>query len=109
MFDPFGGLPVRFLKIIYYLPNFIKLFWRLFRDPQVAWYKKAIPILGGLVSITYVIFPFDILPDPFAFIGQFDDTMVVLCIMIPSIYAFIRLCPKDLVRKHAHEISKHPL
>lgn len=107
MYGPFGSPPTRFLKFIYYLPNFVKLFWRLFRDPKVAWYKKAIPILGGLLSLIYILFPFDVLPDPLAFIGQFDDTMVVLCIMIPSIYTFIRLCPKDLVRKHAHEISEN--
>lgn len=107
MFGPFGQYPSsRILRIIYYLPNFARLSWRLFRDPRIPIYKKAIPFIAGVISIAYLLFPFDVLPDPFAILGQLDDATVCLLIMVPSIWFFIRSCPKDLVREHAHQISR---
>lgn len=93
------------MRIIYYLPNFGRLFWRLFRDPRVSKLRKSIPVLGALISLTYLLFPFDILPDPFAFLGQLDDITVIVLIMVPFIWGFIKACPKDIVREHAHLIS----
>lgn len=104
--SPFGQYPPnRILRILYYLPNFLRLFWRLFRDSRVSFFKKLIPIIGGLTSLTYLVFPFDLLPDPFVVLGQIDDAMVLMLIMAPSIWLFLRICPKELVKEHAHQIS----
>ena len=97
--------PLRILRFIYHLPNFAKLFWRLFRDPRVPAYKKALPVIAGIICLAYIVFPFDTLPDTLAFIGQLDDTTVVLLIMVPSIWLFIRICPKELVKEHTRQIS----
>ena len=69
-------------------------------------YKKALPVIAGLICFGYVIFPFDVLPDwPYAILGHLDDTTVVLLIMAPSIWLFIRVCPKELVREHSRQIN----
>lgn len=107
MYGYFGqNQPSKFLRIIYYIPNFIRLFLRLFRDRRIPFYKKAIPVLGAILSLSYILFPFDMLPDLMVFIGQLDDLTVILIFMIPSIWIFIRSCPKELVKEYAHEISK---
>jgi uncharacterized membrane protein YkvA (DUF1232 family) len=83
----------------------MKLFWKLLRDPKVPIYKKILPVIAGLICSAYVVFPFDILPDPYAFIGQLDDITVVLLIMVPSIWLFVRICPRELVKEYTHQIS----
>ncbi|MBD3182326.1 DUF1232 domain-containing protein [Candidatus Poribacteria bacterium] len=98
--------PLKLLKLIYHIPNFIRLFWRLLKDPRVPAYKKILPVTAGIICIGYIIFPFDFLPDPYAFIGHLDDTTVVLFIMVPSIWIFVKSCPKDLVKEHSHQISQ---
>ncbi len=95
----------RILRLIYHLPNFMKLFWKLLRDPKVPIYKKILPVVAGLICFAYVVFPFDILPDPYAFIGQLDDITVVLLIMVPSIWLFVRICPRELVKEYTQQIS----
>jgi len=106
MYGYFGqNQPNRFLKILYYIPNFLKLFWKLFRDPRIRFYMKLIPITGAILSLSYVIVPFDMLPDVMAFIGQLDDLAVVSIFMTPSIWIFIRGCPKEIVKEHAHGIG----
>jgi len=99
-YPPFG-----ILRFIYHLPNFAKLFWRLFRDPRVPAYKKALPVIAGIICLAYIVFPFDTLPDTLAFLGQLDDATVVLLLMVPSIWLFIRICPRELVKEHTREIS----
>jgi len=106
MYGPLGQYPLsRVLRIIFYLPNFGRLFWRLFRDPRIPLYKKVVPAIAGAISFAYFFFPADLVPD-IPLIGQLDDATVVLLIMIPSVWLFIRMCPKDIVREHAHQISR---
>ncbi len=97
--------PFRFLRLVYHLPNFVRLFWKLFRDPKVSAYRKILPVIAGLICLAYVILPFDALPDPYAFIGQLDDMTVILLLMTPSIWLFVRICPKELVKEYAHQIN----
>lgn len=98
--------PLRVLRFIYHLPNFVKLFWRLLRDRRVPVYKKILPVIASIICFAYVFFPFDILPDPYVFIGQLDDVTVIALIMVPSILLFVRVCPKELVKEHTQQISK---
>lgn len=106
MYGYFGQYqPSRLMRILYFLPNFIRLFWRLFRDSRIPIYKKAIPVIGGILTLSYILFPIDILPDVIAFLGQLDDLTVFLIFMVPSILLFIRVCPKNIVMEHAQRIS----
>jgi uncharacterized membrane protein YkvA (DUF1232 family) len=62
-------------------PGFWKELWHqaqlvyyLFRDPEVPFYLKLLPV-GALA---YVLFPLDILPDVMPLLGQLDDLTALL-------------------------------
>src|SRR5262245_9535518 len=56
----FTGRAVQMLR---YLPQFARLYWRLFRDRRVSVLPKALLIL----TIVYVVWPFDVVPDVLPF------------------------------------------
>ena len=95
-----------FLRFIYHIPNFVRLVWKLFRDSRVPAYKKILPAIAVLICAAYLVFPFDALPDPYVILGQLDDLTVILIIMVPSVWLFVRSCPKEIVKEHSHQISK---
>ena len=85
-------------RLIWHLPNFAKLYWRLFRDPRVPLRAKVILI----VAMLYVLDPFDFLPDFFfPFLGMLDD----LAVVILAARWFISLCPPDVVQEQVRELS----
>lgn len=60
------------------IPNFLKLLFRLFKDPRVPLAEKA--LLAGVVA--YVISPLDLIPDFFPFIGEVDDLYLVALVLL---------------------------
>jgi uncharacterized membrane protein YkvA (DUF1232 family) len=97
-----GSLP-RFLftaraaQVVTHLPDFIRLYWRLFRDRRVSIIAKGLLV----VTFAYIIWPFDVIPDFIPVIGEMDD----LGILLSGLWLFIRLCPPDVVRERVREIS----
>ena len=87
----------RALDFLIHLPNLVRLYWRLLRDPRVSIWPKAL-LVGALA---YVVLPFDIIPDMLPWIGEVDDLVIVLA----AARYFIRWCPPDLVREHARAID----
>jgi uncharacterized membrane protein YkvA (DUF1232 family) len=83
-----------------FLTNIIKnlrLAWRLFWDSRVPFWQKLIPP----ATLLYLISPIDIIPDALLGVGQLDDASVVLF----GIWAFIQLCPQDVVQEHLERIT----
>jgi uncharacterized membrane protein YkvA (DUF1232 family) len=87
----------RLLQFIFHLPKFVKLFWRLFKDPRVSLAPKLVP-LGALV---YLILPVDLLPDVLLGLGQIDDLLVIFL----GLRLFLRLCPPEIVQEHVKTIA----
>ena len=87
----------RFLQVLRHLPNFARLYWRLFRDRRVSILPKALLVL----TLVYVILPFDVIPDFIPVIGEMDDVAVVLSVL----WLFIRLCPPEVVREIVHDVA----
>jgi uncharacterized membrane protein YkvA (DUF1232 family) len=87
----------RALQVVAHLPDFVRLYWRLFRDSRVSVLAKAVLVL----SLTYVVWPLDFIPDVVPVVGELDDLGVVL----GGLWLFIRLCPVDVVRERVREIS----
>ncbi len=56
------------------LPNYLRLFYGLFRDPRVA---KIDKVLVG-AAIAYVLLPTDLIPDFVPFLGQVDDVFLLV-------------------------------
>lgn len=88
----------RALQILRHLPDFARLYWRLFRDRRVSILAKALLVL----TLLYVVWPFDVLPDFLPVIGEMDD----LGIVVSGLWLFVRLCPPEVVRERVAEISR---
>ena len=86
------------LRVLAHLPQFCRLYWRLFRDRRVPLLAKAV-----LVSaFGYFIWPLDLIPDLLVpVIGEVDDLVIVLS----GLYAFVRLCPPAVVAEHVNAIA----
>jgi len=89
-----GGI----LRVLFHLPNFLKLIARLVKDPRVSLISKLVPL--GVAA--YVLFPTDLLPDFLLGLGQLDDLMVVLL----GFKLFLRLCPREVVQEHVRSIAR---
>jgi uncharacterized membrane protein YkvA (DUF1232 family) len=89
--------PQRLAQLFYHLPNFLKLFWRLLKDPRVPIWPKLLLLL----VVAYVFLPVDLLPDFLPVLGQIDDLAVIFL----GLQGFVRLCPRDIVREHVQAIA----
>jgi len=87
----------RFFQVLLHLPNFARLYWRLFRERRVPILPKALLVL----TLVYVVSPLDVIPDFIPVIGEMDDVVVVLS----GLWLFIRLCPPEVVSEVVHEIA----
>ncbi len=96
----FGRDPLAVARLILHLPNFFKLYWRLFTDRRVSLLPKIILVLG----IAYLVVPTDILFDflPLPPLGLLDDTAV----LIMAAKGFMALCPRRIVEEHVRLIDE---
>jgi uncharacterized membrane protein YkvA (DUF1232 family) len=60
------------------IPNFLKLLYRLFKDPRAPLAEKA--LLAG--TIVYIVSPLDFIPDLFPFVGQVDDLYLAALVVL---------------------------
>jgi uncharacterized membrane protein YkvA (DUF1232 family) len=82
-----------FLKnVIYLIPNFLKLLFRLFKDGRVPAAEKAF-LIG---AIAYVITPIDLLPDVIPFVGQVDDLYLIALTLL----RLLNRTPAEVIRQH---------
>jgi uncharacterized membrane protein YkvA (DUF1232 family) len=85
------------LRVLLHLPSFVRLYWRLFRDPRVSILPKVLLLL----TLLYLVWPFDVIPDYVPLLGEMDDVGIVLL----GLWLFVRLCPPDVVWQRVEEIS----
>ena len=78
----------------------LRISWRLFRDSRVSPFLKVIPVL----SLAYLLWPADLLPDLILGLGQLDDVAVIVL----GLRLFTALCPAQLVREHRGQIAAVP-
>jgi uncharacterized membrane protein YkvA (DUF1232 family) len=84
------------LDLLLQLPRMARLYWRLFRDPRVSVWPKAL-LVGALA---YVALPIDLVPDTLPLLGEIDDVVIVLAVA----RWFIDLCPPEVVWEHTRAI-----
>ncbi|MBN1890957.1 MAG: DUF1232 domain-containing protein [Thermoflexales bacterium] len=76
----------------------LRLIWRLYFDPRVPLWVKAIPT----ASLAYLIWPVDVVPElVLPLVGALDD----LGIIALGLTTFVNLCPPDVVEEHRRAIS----
>ncbi len=87
----------RLTEVLRHLPDFARLYWRLFRDRRVPVLPKALLVL----TCVYVVSPLDVIPDFVPVIGEADDVVVLLA----GLWLFVRLCPPEVVREAVRDIT----
>ncbi len=90
--------PYKILGVIYHLPNFIKLIYRLSKDPRVPFFPKMILV----AAIVYLISPFDIFPDFLFPLGFIEDIIIMLLVL----KAFVKYSPQEVVWQHIKTIEQ---
>lgn len=94
----FRSDPLSVARFLLHLPNFVKLYWRLFTDRRVSLLPKAILVMG----IAYLLVPTDALFDFLLPLGLVDDAAV----LIIAAKAFMALCPRRIVEEHVRLIDE---
>jgi uncharacterized membrane protein YkvA (DUF1232 family) len=89
----------RVMEVLFHLPSFVRLYWRLFRDARVSIWPKALLV----AALGYVILPFDLIPDVIPVIGEIDD----LVILLVAARWFLQWCPSEVVHEHARAIDRN--
>jgi uncharacterized membrane protein YkvA (DUF1232 family) len=83
------------------LLNQFRVTLRLFRDPRVPMWKKAVPVL----ALLYVISPFDFMPDLIPGLGQLDD----IGILLAGMRLFEMISPEAVVAQQRRTVEReHP-
>jgi uncharacterized membrane protein YkvA (DUF1232 family) len=76
----------------------LRLVWQLFWDGRVPlWTKIVIPA----VTLFYLFFPLDFVPDVLLGFGQLDDLGIILL----GIALFIKLSPPELVQAYLDQME----
>ena len=88
-----------FLSIIFRLPQYLKLSWRLMKDPGVPRLLKLMVV----AAILYAVSPLDLIPEAFVPHIGFGEDIVILLLALRTL---IRSSPKEIVKRHANEISQ---
>jgi hypothetical protein len=90
--------PLQMRGLIMFLPQFVRVFYRLTRDERVSVLAKAVPLLGVLALISLPLLELGFIP----IIGELDWILVgFICFKI-----FIWLCPPDVVREHVSNVAR---
>jgi len=75
----------------------LRLAIRLMRDPSVPVLMKLLPML----TVLYVVFPLDFVPDVLPVIGQLDDLGIVLL----GVGTFVGICPAGVTEHHRDALA----
>ncbi|GIW44315.1 MAG: hypothetical protein KatS3mg077_1597 [Candidatus Binatia bacterium] len=86
------------LKQLAQLWSNVRLGWRLFFEPRVPWWAKAV-LIG---TLAYIGLPFDLLPDAVPVLGQVDDLLLLWL----AWKLFLRWCPAEVVEEHARAVRE---
>jgi hypothetical protein len=90
--------PMQLSRLVLYLPQFVRVFYRLMRDERVPLLAKLVPWMGLLLIFTPPALELDMIP----IIGELDWVVIGYL----SLKVFIWLCPPDVVREHVSQIGR---
>mgnify|MGYP001253800204 CR=1 FL=1 len=83
----------RRIRFMLNVRQFIPFLWDFFTSSAVPARAK---LISALLAAGYVLFPFDVIPDVFLYLGLFDD-LAVLTFVLQRI---IRMAPPHLKQKY---------
>ncbi|MGB3550519.1 MAG: hypothetical protein WA993_07510 [Candidatus Binatus sp.] len=90
--------PIQLSRLVIFLPQFVRLFYRLITDARVPMLAKMVPWMGLLLMVTPPALELDMIP----IVGELDWILIGYL----SLKVFIWLCPPDVVREHVSQIGR---
>jgi hypothetical protein len=90
--------PLQLSRLVMYLPQFVRLFYRLITDDRVPALAKMVPAMGVLLMLTPPALELDMIP----IVGELDWLLIAYI----SLKVLIWLCPPDVVREHVSQIGR---
>jgi hypothetical protein len=90
--------PLQLSRLVIFLPQFVRLFYRLITDERVPMLAKMVPAMGLLLMLTPPALELDMIP----IVGELDWIVIGYL----SLKVFIWLCPPDVVREHVSQIGR---
>ena len=89
---------LNFIRFIWHLPQFIRLYWRLFCDGRVPFYLKSLLV----AALIYFVSPIDLIPEIFnPLLGLSDD----LAVLLLAFKYFMSGAPREVVEEHVRRIE----
>jgi hypothetical protein len=90
--------PLQLSRLVGYLPQFVRVFWRLMKDPRIPLLAKLVPVLALLLMISPPAIELDLVP----ILGEIGWLVVgVLAFKI-----LVWLSPPEVVREHVSRIAR---
>jgi uncharacterized membrane protein YkvA (DUF1232 family) len=90
--------PFQMSRLVVFLPQFVRVFWRLMNDRRVPLVVKAVPFLILALLLTPPAIELDFIP----LIGEIDWLLVGIL----ALKLFVWLCPPEVVREHVSRIAR---
>lgn len=90
--------PLQMGRLVVYLPQFVRVFWRLMKDSRVSMLAKLVPVLAFLLMLSPPAIELDLIP----IVGELGWIVVA----IVAFKVFVWLCPPEVVREHVSRIAR---
>jgi len=90
--------PLQMSRLLMFLPQFVRLFYRLMADERVPVLAKMVPAVGLLLMVTPPALELDMIP----IVGEIDWLLIAYLFL----KVFVWLCPPDVVREHVSQIGR---
>ena len=89
--------PLQVSRLVGYLPQFVRVFWRLMKDPRVPLLAKLVPVLALLLMMSPPAIELDLVP----ILGEIGWLVVVVL----AFKILVWLSPPEVVREHLSRIA----
>lgn len=89
--------PLQLGRVAMFLPQFVRVFWRLMHDERVPSLVKMVPLLVMLSMMTPPALELDLVP----IVGELDWLLAGYL----ALKVFLWLCPPDVVREHITAVA----
>jgi hypothetical protein len=90
--------PARIGGMVAYLPQFVRVFYRLMKDERVSLVAKMVPFLILVLMFSPPAIELDFVP----IIGELDWLLAAYI----ALKLFVWLCPAEVVREHVARIAR---
>jgi len=90
--------PLQLSRLVGYLPQFVRVFWRLMKDPRVPLLAKLVPVLALLLMVSPPAIELDLVP----ILGEIGWLVVGGV----AFKILVWLSPPEIVREHVSRIAR---